>query len=159
MTDTKLLDKAKTLPKLPGCYLMKNKLGEIIYVSKAKDLKARVTSYFNTSAKTPKTEILVTRINDFEFIITKSDAESYVLENNLIKEHAPKYNIRLKDDKSYPYVIVDKKNDFARLQYVRRPKRDKNKIMFGLTLMAMESLKFLRPLIRLSHSEIVATMR
>lgn len=131
MTDTRLLDKAKTLPKLPGCYLMKNKLGEIIYVGKAKDLKARVTSYFNNSAKTPKTEILVTRINDFEFIITKSDAESYVLENNLIKEHAPKYNIRLKDDKSYPYVIVDKKNDFARLQYVRRPKRDKNKIMFG----------------------------
>lgn len=131
MTDTRLLDKAKTLPKLPGCYLMKNKLGEIIYVGKAKDLKARVTSYFNNSAKTPKTEILVTRITEFEFIITKSDAESYVLENNLIKEHAPKYNIRLKDDKSYPYVIVDKKNDFARLQYVRRPKRDKNKIMFG----------------------------
>lgn len=131
MTDTRLLDKAKTLPKLPGCYLMKNKLGEIIYVGKAKDLKARVTSYFNNSAKTPKTEILVTRITECEFIITKSDAESYVLENNLIKEHAPKYNIRLKDDKSYPYVIVDKKNDFARLQYVRRPKRDKNKIMFG----------------------------
>jgi excinuclease ABC subunit C len=127
----RLLDKAKSLPKYSGCYLMKNNHGEIIYVGKAKDLKARVTSYFNNGAKTPKTQVLVTRIVDFEFIITKSDAESYVLENNLIKEHSPKYNIRLKDDKSYPYVVVDPKNDFARLLYVRKPRRAKDRIMFG----------------------------
>lgn len=110
---------------------MMGKLGEVIYVGKAKNLKARVSSYFNQSAKSAKTEILVSRIFDFEFIITKSDAESYVLENNLIKKHKPKYNIRLKDDKSYPYVAVNLNEDFPRLEYVRRPKRKKNVKLFG----------------------------
>lgn len=131
MAATGLLDKAKTLPTMPGCYLMKDRYNEIIYVGKAKNLKSRVTSYFNNSVKTPKTEILVSRIKDFEFIITDTDAESYVLENNLIKEHTPKYNIRLKDDKSYPYVVIDLAQDFPRLLYLRRPKRSKDKLMFG----------------------------
>src|SRR5690606_11778478 len=121
----RLLDKAKSLPTMPGCYLMKNNQGEVIYVGKAKQLKARVTSYFNASAKSVKTEILVSKIHDFEFIVTSNEAEAFVLENNLIKKHAPKYNIRMRDDKSYPYVIIDGDEDFPRLQYARRFKRKK----------------------------------
>ena len=127
----KLLEKAKSLPSKPGCYLMKKTSGEVLYVGKAKSLKARVSSYFNASAKTPKTEILISHVRDFEFLITKNDAEAFVLENNLIKKHSPKYNIRLKDDKSYPYVLVDHSEDFPRLMYVRRFKRTKEKEIFG----------------------------
>ncbi len=126
-----LLEKANTLPKTAGCYLMKNKIGAIIYVGKAKNLKARVASYFNNSAKSAKTTILVGHIRSFDFILTQSEAESLVLENNLIKEHRPKYNIRLKDDKSYPYLAVNKTRDFPRLEYVRRPKRQKKVDLFG----------------------------
>ena len=127
----KLLDKAKSLPLKPGCYLMKRASGEVIYVGKAKSLRTRVSSYFNNSSKSPKTEILISHIRDFEFLITKTDAEAFVLENNLIKKHSPKYNIRLKDDKSYPYVMVNHKEDFPRLMYVRRFKRAKEKEIFG----------------------------
>ncbi|OUR98652.1 excinuclease ABC subunit C [Halobacteriovorax marinus] len=131
---TKLLDKAKTLPNKAGCYLMKkiSLHGEVVlYVGKAKNLRVRVSSYFNNSAKGPKTEILVSHINDFDFIITETDAEAFVLENNLIKKFSPKYNIRLKDDKSYPYVVVNFSEDFPRLVYERRPKRNKNIEVFG----------------------------
>ena len=126
-----LLDKANTLPQRPGCYLMKDKNGRVIYVGKAKKLKSRVTTYFNNSAKGYKTDYMVSHVNDFDFMITRSDAESYVLENNLIKEHSPKYNIRLRDDKSYPYVLVDWNEPFPRLEYVRRPKKGKGKELFG----------------------------
>lgn len=127
----RLLEKAKSLPTLPGCYLMKNARGDVLYVGKAKQLKARVTSYFNASAKSVKTEILVSKIHDFEFIVTANEAEALVLENNLIKKHSPKYNIRMRDDKSYPYVIVDTTEDFPRLQYARRFKRKKGLEVFG----------------------------
>jgi excinuclease ABC subunit C len=126
-----LLALANTLPQKPGCYLMKNKDDLVIYVGKAKRLKSRVTSYFNNSAKSPKTQILVSHIYSLEFMITDSDAESYVLENNLIKTHRPKYNIRLKDDKSYPYVMVNNNGDFPKLEYVRRPKKKKGHELFG----------------------------
>lgn len=127
----RLLDKAKNLPALPGCYLMKNNQEEVIYVGKAKQLKARVTSYFNASAKSVKTEILVSKIEDFDFLVTSNEAEALVLENNLIKKHSPKYNIRLRDDKSYPYVVVDTTEPFPKLQYVRRFKRKKGLEVFG----------------------------
>lgn len=126
-----LLDKANSLPQQPGCYLMKDKNGRVIYVGKAKKLKARVTSYFNKSVKGYKTDYMVSHVDHFDFIITRSDAESYVLENNLIKEHSPKYNIRLRDDKSYPYLQVNWNEPFPRLEYVRRPKRAKGKELFG----------------------------
>ena len=126
-----LLDKANTLPQQPGCYLMKDKNGRVIYVGKAKKLKSRVVTYFNNSVKGYKTDYMVSHVNDFDFIITRSDAESFVLENNLIKEHSPKYNIRLRDDKSYPYVQVDWNEPFPRLEYVRRPKKGRNKELFG----------------------------
>jgi len=126
-----LLEKANSLPQQPGCYLMKDKNGRVIYVGKAKKLKARVTSYFNKSVKGYKTDYMVSHVDHFDFIITRSDAESYVLENNLIKEHSPKYNIRLRDDKSYPYLQVNWNEPFPRLEYVRRPKRSKGKELFG----------------------------
>ena len=116
----KLLDKARSLPTKAGCYLMKRGSGdsdEILYVGKAKNLKNRVISYFNNSAKGPKTEILVSHILDFDFIITENDTEAFVLENNLIKKHSPKYNIRLKDDRSYPYVLIDKNNQFPKYKF------------------------------------------
>ena len=126
-----LLYKAKTLPNSPGCYLFKRKDEEILYIGKAKNLKKRVSSYFNAGAKTPKTKILVSHIKDFDFILTKTEAEAYILENNLIKKHSPKYNIRLKDDKSYPYIMVDKSEPFARPVYTRRPKRKRSSTVFG----------------------------
>ncbi|WP_408097695.1 excinuclease ABC subunit UvrC [Peredibacter sp. HCB2-198] len=126
-----LLDKAQSLPQEAGCYLMKDKNGRVIYVGKAKRLRSRVTSYFNQSAKGLKTEYMVNHIDTFDFMITRSDAESFVLENNLIKEHSPKYNIRLRDDKSYPYLQVNWNEPFPRLEYVRRPKKGKGKELFG----------------------------
>jgi excinuclease ABC subunit C len=131
---TKLLDKAKSLPTKAGCYLMKRYSGdteEILYVGKAKNLKNRVISYFNNSVKGPKTEVLVGHIQDFDFIITENDTEAFVLENNLIKKHSPKYNIRLKDDRSYPYVSIDKNHDFPKLQYSRKIKRGKGREVYG----------------------------
>lgn len=110
---------------------MKDKFDQIIYVGKAKNLRNRVQSYFNHSAKNTKTEILVGRIKDFEFIITENDAESFVLENNLIKKYTPKYNIRLKDDKSYPYLVVKHHEPFPRLEYIRKVKKEKLVEVFG----------------------------
>jgi excinuclease ABC subunit C len=126
-----LLEKAKTLPSQAGCYLMKDKNSRVIYVGKAKKLRSRVTSYFDSSQKNVKTLFLVQQVHDFDFIITHSDVESYVLENNLIKKHAPKYNLRLKDDKSYPWVMVNYTEPFPRLEYVRRPKKGKGKDLYG----------------------------
>ncbi len=126
-----LLDKAKLLPTKSGCYLMYNKYGEIIYIGKALNLKNRVQSYFNKSAKSPKTQILVRHIKDFDFILTKNETESFILENNLIKKHLPKYNIRLRDDKTYPYISVNFNESFPRLEYTRRPKRKKGIEIFG----------------------------
>jgi excinuclease ABC subunit C len=127
----KMDEKARLLPTKPGCYLMKNKDQQIIYVGKAKNLRSRVTSYFNNSAKNAKTEILVSHIVDFDFIMTTSDAESFVLENTLIKKHTPKYNIRLKDDKSYPYVVINRNEPFPRLEFIRKVKRTKGVEVFG----------------------------
>ena len=126
-----LLEKARELPQSPGCYLMKNRKGEVIYVGKAKKLKSRVVTYFNDSAKGAKTQILVGHIFDFDFMITQSEAESLVLENNLIKSHYPRYNIRLKDDRSYPYVKIDLNHAYPRVEIQRRPKKQKNVALYG----------------------------
>lgn len=104
MTD-KVKERLKLLPDNPGCYLMKDKDGTIIYVGKAKNLKNRVSSYF-TGPHNAKTTLLVSEIDDFEYIITNSNLESLVLEINLIKNHLPKYNIKLVDDATYPYILI-----------------------------------------------------
>lgn len=105
MTELKL--KLSVLPTEPGCYLMKDKYGEILYVGKAKNLRSRVRSYF-TGAHDEKTMRLVREITDFDFIVTSTEVESLLLELNLIKKHYPRYNILLKDDKSYPFIKITK---------------------------------------------------
>ena len=131
LTQAKLLEKAKSLPKKAGCYLMRDRNDRVLYVGKAKSLKARVSSYFQNGAKSPKTEILVSHIRDFDFVLTETESEAFVLENNLIKKHSPKYNIMMRDDKSYPYVVIDKRKNFPRLLYQRRVKREKGVEVFG----------------------------
>src|SRR5690625_3805271 len=97
--------KLEVLPPNPGCYLMKDKHGTIIYVGKSKKLKNRVRSYF-TGANDQKTQRLVQEIADFEYFVTSSEIEALILEMNLIKKYDPRYNVMLKDDKSYPYLKV-----------------------------------------------------
>ncbi len=118
--------KIKEFPTSSGCYLMLNDRSEIIYVGKAKNLHNRLLSYFKPIHESLKTQALVEQIDDVEFILTSNEVESLVLENNLIKEHRPKYNIRLRDDKSYPYIQWNNQELYPRLEYTRRLKRFKN---------------------------------
>ena len=114
--------KLELLPTSPGCYIHKDKNGTIIYVGKAKNLRNRVRSYFRGSHDT-KTEALVSEIEDFEFIVTESNIEALLLEINLIKENKPKYNIMLKDDKSYPFIKITNEI-YPRLIITRQVKKD-----------------------------------
>ncbi|EIQ81813.1 UNVERIFIED_CONTAM: excinuclease ABC subunit UvrC [Streptococcus canis] len=114
--------KLELLPDSPGCYLHKDKAGTIIYVGKAKNLKNRVRSYFRGSHDT-KTALLVSEIADFEFIVTESNTEALLLEINLIQENMPKYNIKLKDDKSYPFIKITNET-FPRLLITRQIKKN-----------------------------------
>ena len=114
--------KLELLPTSPGCYIHKDKNGAIIYVGKAKNLRNRVRSYFRGSHDT-KTEALVSEIEDFEFIVTESNIEALLLEINLIKENKPKYNIMLKDDKSYPFIKITNET-YPRLIITRQVKKD-----------------------------------
>lgn len=116
-------NKLALLPDQPGCYLMKDKNGTIIYVGKAKVLKNRVRSYFTGSHDT-KTERLVSEIEDFEYIVTESNIEALLLEINLIKKNDPKYNIMLKDDKTYPFIKITNE-DYPRLLISRKVLKDK----------------------------------
>lgn len=121
-------DELKKLPHQPGVYLMHDEDDGIIYVGKAVDLYNRVHSYFRTSTKkTAKIEKMVSLITRFEYIITDSELEALVLENNLIKEHSPKYNTMLKDDKTYPYIKVTIGEEFPRVLFSRLMKKDKSK--------------------------------
>ncbi|MCI6266901.1 MAG: excinuclease ABC subunit UvrC [Erysipelotrichaceae bacterium] len=123
--------KLALVPHQPGCYLMKDKNGIIIYVGKSKNLKNRLSSYFKSS-HTGKTAMLVRDIVDFEYILTSSELEALLLEINLIKKHDPKYNILLRDDKTYPYIEITNEKVF-RLLVVRNPniKKSKNTKLFG----------------------------
>jgi excinuclease ABC subunit C len=112
-------EKLKKLPLDPGVYLMKDADDVIIYVGKAKSLRKRVSSYFQKTDHDPKTATLVRQISDFEFIATDSEIEALLLENTLIKKHMPKYNIRLKDDKRYPYIAVTTSEEYPRVIYTR----------------------------------------
>ncbi|MEH7129532.1 excinuclease ABC subunit UvrC [Neobacillus drentensis] len=117
--------KLKILPEKPGCYLMKNSCGRIIYVGKAKVLKNRVYSYF-VGSHDEKTQSLIKEIEDFDYIVTSSNTEALILEMNLIKENLPKYNILLKDDKSYPYIKITNERH-SRLIITREVKNDNGK--------------------------------
>ena len=119
-----LSEKLQNLPDEPGVYLMKDGRGHIIYIGKAVSLKNRVRSYFQKSSKDEKTEALVRSIADLETIVTHTELEALVLESTLIKKHHPRFNIILRDDKTYPYIRLDLKAEFPRLDVVRGLKKD-----------------------------------
>ncbi|MDE6625919.1 MAG: excinuclease ABC subunit UvrC [Lachnospiraceae bacterium] len=120
-----LKEELKKLPEQPGVYLMHGENDEIIYVGKAINLKRRVSSYFRKiNNRGPKIEKMITLIDYFEYIVTDSELEALVLENNLIKEHRPKYNTMLKDDKSYPFMKVTVQEEFPRVLFARQMRRD-----------------------------------
>lgn len=123
-----LAEKLNNLPDNPGCYLMKDAQGKIIYVGKAKNLKNRVRSYFKSPGMhNGKTALLVENIADFDTVIVNSEAEALILEANLIKEYTPYYNILMRDDKYYPYLCLTMTEDYPRLEVARRAKNDGNK--------------------------------
>ncbi len=114
-----------TLPTRPGCYLMKDRTGKVIYVGKAINLRSRVRSYFHSSAKdNPKTEKLVRKIADIDWIVVDSELEALILEMNLIKKYRPHYNVRLKDDKRYPYIKVHWADPYPKVTVTRRMLQD-----------------------------------
>jgi len=118
-------EQLKTLPARPGVYLFKDNVGRIIYVGKASSLRNRVKSYFSSSAKlSSKLERLVERINDLDAIVTASEYEALILENELIKKYRPAYNVLLKDDKTFPYLKIDLKNDWPTVRITRRFHKD-----------------------------------
>ena len=127
----KLQELLKNMPTKPGVYLMKDSQGEVIYVGKAINLRHRVRSYFHNSVSHPKVVRLVQRIEDIEFIITGSELEALILEMTLIKRHRPKYNVRLKDDKRYPYVKVHWATDYPKVTVTRRMKLEDGSRYFG----------------------------
>ena len=113
-------EELRKLPDQPGVYIMHDKTDAIIYIGKAVSLRKRVRQYFQSSRnKGAKIERMVTQIARFEYIITDSELEALVLENNLIKEHSPKYNTLLKDDKTYPYIKVTVYEDYPRVLFSR----------------------------------------
>jgi excinuclease ABC subunit C len=114
-------ERASTLPRRPGVYLLKDRRGGILYVGKARDLRSRVRSYLQPAAALPdKTRVLMSHVTDFDYIVTGTAAEALLLESNLIKEHDPRFNIVLRDDKSYPYIKVTLNEDYPRVYVTRR---------------------------------------
>ena len=119
-----LQEKLKLLPDKPGVYIMLDENQNVIYVGKAKNLKNRVRQYFFNSTKTVKVMAMVKNITDFNYIITPTEVDALSLENNLIKKHKPRYNILLKDDKTYPYIKVDLKEVYPTFKITRKIKKD-----------------------------------
>ena len=119
-----LLEKANRLPLLPGVYIMLDDKGEVIYVGKAKKLKNRVSSYFH-GEHLPKVAAMVAKAADFQVIVAASEFEALVLENSLIKRHRPHYNILLKDDKGYPFIRMDRREEYPRMEICSRKSKVK----------------------------------
>jgi excinuclease ABC subunit C len=138
--------KVKYAPRSPGVYLMKDGAGEVLYIGKARDLRARIRAYFARTDARAMIPFLVSRVQDLEFIITGTEKEALILENNLIKEHRPRYNVDFRDDKSYYYLRIDPSESFARFQLVRRPKKDGARCFgpYPSSAAARETLRFLQ---------------
>ncbi len=116
-----LREKLAILPEAPGCYLMKGADGRVIYVGKAKILKNRVRSYFHKGADhTRRIRRMVSEVRDLDWIVTDTELEALVLESNLIKKHRPTYNVKLRDDKSYPYIAITLSEEWPRVVYMRK---------------------------------------
>ena len=122
--EQQIKEKVKSLPKSSGVYIMKNSKDEIIYIGKAKNLKNRVSQYFQNTKKQIKVQTMVENISNFEYILTPSELDAFILENTLIKKHQPFFNILLKDGKQYPYIRVNPHDDYPRFCVVRKVKKD-----------------------------------
>ena len=146
MHNDKIEEKLKTLPDNPGVYLMKNSNGKIIYVGKAVVLKNRVRQYFRKNEKTARIEKMVSLIHDFEYIITDTEDEALILECNLIKKYKPKFNVLLKDDKTYPYIKVGEKNGRPLIQLTRNLVKDGSKYYgpYPSVWSAKEMIKYIK---------------
>ncbi len=146
--DVSIEEKIRNAPRSTGVYLMKDRDGHVIYVGKAKDLRSRVRSYFGGTDTRFMIPFLISRIADIEFIITETEKESLILENNLIKEHRPRYNVFLRDDKTYFNIRIDLKQPFPRYQLIRRTKPDGAKYFgpYPSGSAAKETLRFLQPI-------------
>ena len=123
-------DFLKNLTSQPGVYQMLDRAEKVIYVGKARNLKQRVSSYFSGKDRSPKTQVMVGQVHNIQVIVTRTEGEALILENNLIKEHRPRYNILLRDDKSYPYIFLDTEHDFPRLGFYRGTTKRKGRF-FG----------------------------
>ncbi len=145
----------KSLPTCPGVYLYKNKTGEIIYVGKAKNLRSRVSSYFHSSGLSPKTRFLVSHIDDLDFIMVDTEVEALLLENKLIKQHNPKYNISLKDSKTYAYILVTA-DEFPRI-VAERSTRRKGKY-FGPYTDGMSRFEIMQLTVKLFQLRVCRTL-
>ncbi len=147
MTKTELKEKALSLPLAPGVYLMQDAANEVIYVGKAKKLKNRVSQYFlDSSTHSPKTRLMVSKVDHFDVIVAASEFEALVLECSLIKRHMPKYNILLKDDKGYPYLRLDLREEYPTMRLASRAVEDGARYFgpFGgrfITQKAMDTLR------------------
>jgi excinuclease ABC subunit C len=141
-------DSIKNAPHAPGVYLMKDTDGKVIYAGKAKDLGNRTRAYLNRTDKRCMTPFLTSRIKAVEFIVTKTEKEALILENNLIKEHRPKYNVNLRDDKTYFSIRIDLKQVFPRFQLVRQVKKDGARYFgpYPSSGAAKETLHFIQPI-------------
>jgi len=153
-----LNDKITNLPEEPGVYLMKNDRNKIIYVGKAKNLKKRVLTYFSNSDQSLKTKALSSEIRDFELILTLTEVEAILLERTLIKHHAPKYNILLRDDKQYPYLKIDYSEPWPRIRKVRKRGSDKASYIgpfsqAGHLDLALKTVQRIFPIVRCSEYE------
>jgi len=140
----KIRDKLKTLTTKPGVYVMRDKRGEIIYIGKAKNLKNRVSQYFQSSPKPSKVQAMVNNVDDFDYFIAMSELDALALESNLIKKHQPFYNILLKDGKAFPYIKISTKEDFPRLEIVRRVKKNDGCQYFGPYIAGLSATEILK---------------
>ena len=123
----RLREKAGNLPLCPGVYIMKNSSGKVIYVGKSRALKNRVSQYFHDNNFNSKTDAMTHNVYDFDYIICETEMEALTLENSLIKLYRPRYNILLKDDKSYPYLVATLGEEYPRLIMSRKREAGKNK--------------------------------
>jgi len=141
-----LIDKIKNVPTSPGVYLMKDRDGKVIYVGKAINLRNRVKAYFSRTDSRFMIPFLVSKVHDVDFIVMKTEKEALILENNLIKEHRPRYNVIFRDDKTYFNIRINSNDPFPRFQMVRRPKKDGSQYFgpYPSSASAKETLRFLQ---------------
>jgi len=146
---------ARKLTTAPGVYRMIDAQGQVIYVGKARNLKNRVSSYFGSGEQSPKTRALIRQISDIQIIVTHTETEALILENNLIKELKPRYNILLRDDKSYPYIFLSTNDDFPRLAYHRGARKEKGRYFgpYPSGTAVRETLNQLQKLFRVRQCE------